>query len=108
MLLFWFLYIYHHKVVKRSIQYFCKSLIIDQLVLYFSNSLSISIRKNVQLLSLFLFLSPSFFENFTYPLNLGNIKTDVLIISSKYPIKYLELLLVSINFETTALSTPIS
>ena len=41
----------------------------------------------------------------TYPLILGIIKTDGLIVLSKYPIKYLELVFVSINFEKTILST---
>ena len=43
-----------------------------------------------------------------YPLILGNIKTNGLIISSKYPIKYLELFFVSTNFEMTISLTSIS
>ena len=43
-----------------------------------------------------------------YPLILGNIKTNGLIISSKYPIKYLELFFFSTNFEMTISLTSIS
>ena len=43
-----------------------------------------------------------------YPLILGNIKTNGVIISSKYPIKYLELFFVSTNFEMTISLTSIS
>ena len=38
-----------------------------------------------------------------YPFILGNSKTNGLITSSKYPIKYLELFIISINFEKTIL-----
>ena len=40
----------------------------------------------------------------TYPLILGNMKSNGLITSSKYPFRYLGLLFVSINFVTTILS----
>ena len=46
-----------------------------------------------------------FLKILTYTLILGNIKNNGPIISSKYPIKYLELFFVSINFEITILST---
>ena len=75
-----------------------------QIVLYFSNSFSSSIQKDINLL--FLFLSPSLTSYvLTYPLILGNIKTNGLITLSKYPIKYLQLVFVLINFEITILST---
>ena len=55
---------------------------------------------------MFLSLSPSLTLNvLTYPLISGIIKTDSLIVLSKYQIKYLELVFVSINFEITILST---
>ena len=41
----------------------------------------------------------------TYPLILGIIKTNGLIVLSQYPIKYLELVFVCTNFEKTILST---
>ena len=51
-------------------------------------------------------LSPSLTLNvLTYALILGIIKTNGLISLSKYPIKYLELVSVSINFEITILPT---
>ena len=64
------------------------------MVLYFTNSLSSSIQKNINLLFLTL-------KVLTYPLNLGNIKTNNVITLSKCPIKYLELVFVSTNFEIT-------
>ena len=55
---------------------------------------------------LFLSLSPSLtLKVLTYPLIIANIKANSLITSSKYPIKYLKLIFVSINFETTILLT---
>ena len=60
-------------------------------------------RKHIELL--FSFLSSSLTLNVvTYPLILGNIKTNCLITISKYPIKQLELVFVSTNFEITNLS----
>ena len=60
-------------------------------------------RKHIELL--FSFLSSSLTLNVvTYPLILGNIKTNCLITISKYPIKQLELVFVSTNFEITILS----
>ena len=50
-------------------------------------------------------ISPTSGQVSTYPLILGNIKTNGLITSSKYPIKYLESVFVLINFETNMLST---
>ena len=41
----------------------------------------------------------------TYPLILGNINTDGIITSSKYPIEYLELVFVLISFEATIVPT---
>ena len=67
------------------------------MVLYFFNSLSSSLRKYINLLFFSL-------KVLTYPLILGNVKTNGLITSSKYPIKYLELAFVSVNFEATVLS----
>ena len=65
--------------------------------------------KDINLFFLFLFLSPSLPLNLlTSPLNLGNIKTNCLITSSKYLVKYLELFFVSINFEISILSTSAS
>ena len=55
---------------------------------------------------LFLSLSPSLtLSVLTYSLILGNIKTNRLMILLKYPIKYLDLVFVSTNFEMTILST---
>ena len=68
------------------------------MVLYISNNLSSSIRKDIHLL----FSSSNLL---TYLLTLDNIKTNGLITLSKYLIKYLELNFVSINFEITILST---
>ena len=64
------------------------------MVLYYPNRFLSSIRKDVKLI----FYSQKFL---TYPLIVGNIKTNCLVTSSKYPIKYLELFFVSINFEIT-------
>ena len=81
---------------------FFKSSILVQMVLYISNSFSSSIRKDVKLL--FVSLSLSLTLNvLTYPLILGNIKTNGLITLSKYQMKYLELFFVSANFEMTVL-----
>ena len=72
------------------------------MVLYFFNNLPLFMRKYITLLSLL----PSLSLNvLTYPLILGNNKTHRFITSSKYPIKYLELVFVLINFEMTILST---
>ena len=74
------------------------------MALYFSNSFSSSIRKDINLL--FLFLSPSLTLNvLTYPLILGIIKTNGPMALSKYPIQYLELDFVLTNFEIAILST---
>ena len=54
-------------------------------------------RKDVDLLFLFLFLSLPL-NVLTYPFILGNTRTNGLVTSSKYPIKYLELFFVSTNF----------
>ena len=57
-------------------------------------------------LLLFLSLFTSLALNdLTYPLILGNIKTNDLITLSKYSIKHLELVFVLTNFEITILST---
>ena len=60
--------------------------ILVQIALYFFNSFSSSIQKDVNLLILSSTLNVS-----TYPLVLGIMKTNGLIASSKYSIKYLEL-----------------
>ena len=60
--------------------------ILVQIALYFFNSFSSSIQKDVNLLILSSTLNVS-----TYPLVLGIIKTNGLIASSKYSIKYLKL-----------------
>ena len=46
-----------------------------------------------------------FWKTFSYMLVLGNIKTNVLIASSKYPVKYLKLFFAPVNVELTVLST---
>ena len=57
-------------------------------------------------MNLFLFLFPTLtLSVIRYPLILGNAKTNGLITLSKYPVKCLELVLVSTNFEITILST---
>ena len=68
------------------------------MVLNFSNMLSSLYRKTFLSLSQSLNLKVS-----SYPLILGNIKTNGLMILSKYSIRYLELSLVSTNIEMTAL-----
>ena len=94
MFLFWFLYICRHRLVKHLTLYLFKSSISVQIVLYFSNSFSSSIRKDTNL------LFPSLTLNvLTYPLVLGIIKTNSLIVLSKYPIKCLELVFLLTNFE---------
>ena len=104
MFLFWFLYIYHHRLVNHSDQYFFESSILVQMVFYFSNSFSLSTLKNINLI--FLFSSPFLTLNvLTYPLILSNIKTNGLITLSKYQIKYLELVLFSTNFVIIMVST---
>ena len=75
-----------------------------QIALYFSNSSSSYIQKYISLLFLYLSLY-STLNALTYPLILGIIKTNGLIVLSKYPIKYLESVCVSTNFEITILST---
>ena len=73
------------------------------MVLYFSNSFTSSIRKDTNLL--LLFLSPSLTLNIlTHPRILGNVKTNFLIILSTYAIEYLESVFDSINFDITILS----
>ena len=55
-------------------------------------------------MNLFLFLFPTLtLSVIRYPLILGNAKTNGLITLSKYPVKCLELVLVSTNFEITIL-----
>ena len=77
------------------------------MVLHFSNSLSSSRRKDLN--ASFLLLSLSLPLNvLKSPLILGNNKTNGLINSSKYPIKYLELYFISTNFEMTKLLTSTS
>ena len=92
MFLFSFLYICYHRMVKHLIQYFFKSSILVQIALYFSNN----------------FIS-NFFQfqiSYTYPLILGILKTNGLIVLSNFiPSTYLELVFVSTNFEKTMLST---
>ena len=86
MFLFWFLFIYYHRLLKHLIQ----SSILVQMVLYFSNSFSLSTRKNINLLVLS--LSPCLTLNIlTFPLILDNTKINGFITLSKYPIKYLRL-----------------
>ena len=76
-----------------------KSLILIQIALYFILIGSSSIWKDIKLL--FLSLTLNFL---TYPLILDNTKTDGLTTLSKYAIKYLKLVFVSMNFEITILS----
>ena len=72
------------------------------MVLYFSNSLSSSISKGINLV----FVSPPLSSNIlTYSLVLGNIKTSGLITSSNYPFKCLELFFVSTKSKMTISST---
>ena len=79
------------------------------MALYFSTSLSSSMLKDINLLFLFLSLSPPLsLKVQTYPTILGNIKTNGIITSSKYPIRYFELFFVSIDFEIIVLSTSTS
>ena len=104
MFLFWFLCIYHPKLVKHLIQYFFKYSILLQIALYFSNNFSSSIWKDINLL--ILSSSPSLTLNvLIYPLSLCIIKTNGLKSLSEYPIKYLESIFVLTNFEITILST---
>ena len=74
-----------------DLMYF-RLLILVQMVLCFSNSFSPFIWKDINLW--FLSLYPFFtFNVLTYPLILGNIKTNGLITSSTYPIKILRTVL---------------
>ena len=90
----------HSLTLVRHLFQSILSSIFAQIPLYFSNSLSSFVRKNINLL--FLCLSASVTLNvLTYPLILGIIKTNGLLTLYKYPIKYLELLFVVTNFEIT-------
>ena len=74
------------------------------MVSYFSNSFSLFIQEDINLL--FLSLSPSLTLNaLTYQLILSNIKANGLITSSKYPVNYLKLFFVSIKLEIILLRT---
>ena len=79
---------------------FFNSSILVQLILYFCNSLSLSMQKDINLL--FLPLPPSLSK---YSLILGNVKTIGLITSStsKDPVTCLKIFFVSTNFEMTIL-----
>ena len=68
------------------------------IVFYFLNSFSYSIGKDTALL----FLSITLIV-LMYPLILGEIKTNGLLTSSKYPVKYLELVFVLTNFRLRSL-----
>ena len=68
--------------------------------LSFCNSFSSSIRKNINILCTSLTLNV-----LKYRLILGIIKSNGLIVLSKYPIKFLELVFVLTNFKITILST---
>ena len=79
-----------------------------QMVLYFSNGLSSSMSKYINLLFLLLSLSPPLsLKVQIYPPILVNIKTNGFIRSSKYKIRYLKLFFVLIDFEIIILSTSI-
>ena len=84
---------------------FFKSSILFQIALYFSNSFSYSIRKDIYLL--FLSLSPSLTLNMLrYPPILGIIKTNALAVLLIFiPILYLELVFVLTSFKIIILST---
>ena len=73
-----------------------------QMALCFCNSFSSSMRNGINLLLLFLSSTLSLNVS-TYPWVLGNINTYGFIASSRYPIKHLNLLFISINFEMTIL-----
>ena len=88
MFLFSLLHIYHQILVKNSIQYFASNLL--QMLLIFSNSLSLSIRKKISLLFFYPSLTLIFLR---YSLILGNVYTNILIHLSKYPIKNLQFFL---------------
>ena len=96
-----FVFIYLSSKIGKAFNYiFFKSSILVQIALYFSNSFSSSLQKDINLLSSSLNLNI-----LTYPLILGIIKTNGLIALSNFiPIKYLELDFLSINFEATILS----
>ena len=77
-----------------------KSSILVQVALYFTNSFSSFIQKDIDLLSHSLTLNV-----LTYPLILCIIKTNgFIILSIFFPVKCLELVFVSINFEIAVLS----
>ena len=99
MFLLWFLYIYHHRLVKCLIHFSKKIFNLVEIALYFSNRFSSSLWNDINL------LLPSFTWNIlTYPLILDIIKTNGLIVLSKRLIKYLELAFAGTNFEITILS----
>ena len=69
--------------------FFKSYIFLVQMVLYFSNNVSSSIQKDINLL--ILSSSPSLTLNvLEYPLSLDNIKINGLITLSKHQIKYLE------------------
>ena len=97
---FWFLYICYHRLVKHLIKYFLNLQSQPKQLYIFRNSFASSIKKDIDLL--FLFLSPSSTLNvLIYPLILGIIKSNGVIALSKYQIQNLELVFVLTNFEIT-------
>lgn len=97
--MFSFFYIYLIPGTRKAFGLiFLQSSVLVQIVLYFSNGLSLSILKDINFLSLNL-------NVVTYPFTLGDIEISPQIISFKHPFKSLELFFVSINFEISILST---
>ena len=85
-------------MVKHSVQHFLCLQSYSKCFFIFSDILSSSIWKDINLLFLIL-------NVLTYSISLGNIKNNGLITLSKYSIKYLELVFALTNFEITILST---
>ena len=92
MFLFWFLYIYHHRLVKHLIQYLISLQPCPNGFIFF-NSFSPSMAKQIY----WLFVSLS--SSLTLKHNLGYTKTNGFIGLSKYPINYLEFIFVLTSFE---------
>ena len=83
-----------------------KSTTLVEMILCCPNSILSSIRKKYQKYLLFLFLSAPLSCNvIIYPIILDNIESNGFITSSKYSIKYLELLFIPTNFSMIVFST---
>ena len=95
--------IYLSSTGKAPNSIFFRSSILVQMVFYFSNSLSWSIGKRINLL--FLFSYPRIFKCLDLSTHFRQSQNDGLITSYKYPVKYLDLFFGSTNLDITKLPT---